>query len=149
MRSVGFPESSTGKESAGNAGDLSSIPGLGGSPGEENGCSLQYSGVENSLDCIVHKVAKSQTRLRDFHFHYEISYLKWAQKTVLHRTTGSCTSGIFKPTEHYLCIFSFFKTTSWEGKCSGRVSAENRWWSPFSSVRGFSKGMFFKNEGKA
>ena len=76
MRSVGFPESSTGKESAGNAGDLSSIPGLGGSPGEENGCSLQYSGVENSLDCIVHKVAKSQTRLRDFHFHYEISYLK-------------------------------------------------------------------------
>ena len=67
MRSVGFPESSTGKESAGNAGDLSSIPGLGGSPGEENGCSLQYSGVENSLDCIVHKVAKSQTRLSDFH----------------------------------------------------------------------------------
>ena len=74
MRSVGFPESSTGKESAGNAGDLSSIPGLGGSPGEENGCSLQYSGVENSLDCIVHKVAKSQTRLRDFHFHYDLQH---------------------------------------------------------------------------
>ena len=131
-------------KSACYAGDLSSIPGLGRSPGEEKGYPLQYSGVEKSLDCIVHGVVKSRTQLSDFHFHYEISYLKWAQKTVLHRTTGSCTSGIFKPTEHYLCIFSFFKTTSWEGKCSGRVSAENRWWSPFSSLTGFSKGIFSK-----
>ena len=76
MRSVGFPESSAGKESASNAGDLSSIPGLGGSPGEEKGYPLQYSGVENSLVCIVHRVAKSWTRLSDFHFHYAISYLK-------------------------------------------------------------------------
>ena len=38
-----------------------SIPGLGGSPGEEKGYPLQYSGLENSVDCIVHGVAKSQT----------------------------------------------------------------------------------------
>ena len=31
---------------------------------------IQYSGLENSMDCIVHGVAKSQTRLSDFHFHF-------------------------------------------------------------------------------
>ena len=49
-------------------GDLGLIPGLGRSPGEENGYLLQCSGLENSMDCIVHVVTKSQTRLRDFHF---------------------------------------------------------------------------------
>ena len=49
-------------------GDLGSIPGLGRSPGEENGYLLQYSGLENSLDCVVHGVTKSETRLSDFHF---------------------------------------------------------------------------------
>ena len=49
-------------------GDLGSIPGLGGSPGEGKGYPLQYSGLENSKDCIVPRVAKSQTRLSDFHF---------------------------------------------------------------------------------
>ena len=43
--------------------------GLGRSPGERNGYPLQYSGLENSMDCIVHGVAKSGTRLSDFHFH--------------------------------------------------------------------------------
>jgi len=47
------------KESTCNAGDLSSIPGLGRSPGEENRYPLQYSGLENSTDCIVHGVAKA------------------------------------------------------------------------------------------
>ena len=50
-----------GKESACNAGDLGSIPGLGSSPGEGNGYPLQYSGLENSTDCIVHGVAESDT----------------------------------------------------------------------------------------
>ena len=50
---MGFPDSSVGKESACNAGDPGSIPGLGRSPGEEKGYSLQYSGLENSMDCIV------------------------------------------------------------------------------------------------
>ena len=49
--------------------DTGSIPGFGRSPGEGNGYPLQYSGLENSMDCIVHGVAKSQTRLNDFHFH--------------------------------------------------------------------------------
>ena len=43
-------------------------PGLGRSPGEKNGYPLHYSGLENSMDCIVHEVAKSWTRLSDFHF---------------------------------------------------------------------------------
>ena len=58
---LGFPYGSAGKESACNVGDLGSIPGLGRSPGEGKGYSLQYSGLENSTDCIVHGVAKSQT----------------------------------------------------------------------------------------
>ena len=66
--SLGFPGGSAGKESACNAGDLGSVPGLGRSPGEGKGYPLQYFGLENSMDCIVHVVAKSQTQLSDFHF---------------------------------------------------------------------------------
>ena len=62
---MGFPDSSIGKESACNEG---SIPESGRLPGEGIGYPLQYSGLENSMDCIVHRVAKSQTRLSDFHF---------------------------------------------------------------------------------
>ena len=51
---IGFPCGSAGKESAWNAGDLGSIPGLGRSPGEGKGYPLRCSGVENSMDCIVH-----------------------------------------------------------------------------------------------
>ena len=64
-----FPCGSAGKESTCSAGDLGSIPGLGRSPGEGNGYPLQYSGLENSMDCIVHVVTKSWTWLSDFHFH--------------------------------------------------------------------------------
>ena len=49
---------------------MGSIPGLGRSPGEGNGYPLQYSGLGNSMDCIVQGVAKSWTRLSDFHFHF-------------------------------------------------------------------------------
>ena len=56
-----FPRSSGGKESACNAGDSCLIPGLRRSPREGKGYSLQYSGLENSMDCIVHGVASSQT----------------------------------------------------------------------------------------
>ena len=62
-----FPSGSAGKESAYNVGDLGSIPGLGRFPGEGKGYPLQYSGLENSMDCIVLGVAKSQTWLSDFH----------------------------------------------------------------------------------
>ena len=60
---------SAGKESTCNVGDLDLIPGLGISPGEEKGYSLQYSGLENFMDCIVHGVTKSRTQLSYFHFH--------------------------------------------------------------------------------
>ena len=58
---LGLPAGSAGKESACNVGDLGLIPGLGRAPGEGNGYPLQYSGLENSMDCIVHRVAKSGT----------------------------------------------------------------------------------------
>ena len=66
--SLGFPGGSAGKESTYNAEDLGSIPGLGRSPGEGKDYPLQYFGLENSMDCLVHEVAKSRTRLSDFHF---------------------------------------------------------------------------------
>ena len=65
---LGFPCGSAGKEYTSNAGDLGSIPGLGRSPGEGKGYPLQYSGLENPMDCIVHGVAKSHTGMSDFHF---------------------------------------------------------------------------------
>ena len=58
---MGFPRGSAGKESVRHAGDLASVPGLGRSPGEEKGSPIQYSGLENSMDCMVHGVTKSQT----------------------------------------------------------------------------------------
>ena len=62
---LSFPGGSTGKQSGCNAGDLGLIPGLGRSPGEGK----VDSGLENSMDCIVHGVTKSRTRLSNFHFH--------------------------------------------------------------------------------
>ena len=59
---------SAGKESTCNAGDLGSIPGLGRFPGEGKGYPFQYSGLENSIYCTVHGVAKSWTWLSNFHF---------------------------------------------------------------------------------
>ena len=64
---------------------LGSVPGLGRSPGEGKGYPPQYSGLENSMECIVHGVAKSRTLLSDFHFSLE----KW---TVTH-TYSVCVSG--------------------------------------------------------
>ena len=62
---LGLPGGLDGKESACNVGDLSSIAGLGRSAGEGNSYPLQYSGLENSMDDIVHGVTKSQTGLSD------------------------------------------------------------------------------------
>ena len=62
--SIGLPGGSDGKESARNAGDPGSIPGLGQSPGEGNGNPLQYSWLENPTDrgawrTVVHRVTES------------------------------------------------------------------------------------------
>ena len=62
MLLMGFPGGSDGKESACNADDLGSIPGLGRSPGEGKRYPLQYSGLENSMDCIVHGGHKESDR---------------------------------------------------------------------------------------
>ena len=81
---LGFSCGSAGKESAYNAGHLGSIPGLGRSPGEGKGYQLQYSGLENSMDCIVHGVTKSQKQLSDFHFHFMV-LTKIKRQATIHR----------------------------------------------------------------
>ena len=68
---IPFPGGSEVKASASNAGDVSSIPGSGRSPGEGNDNPLQYSCLENPMDgeawwATVHGVVKSRTRLSDF-----------------------------------------------------------------------------------
>ena len=66
---LGFPDSSVGKECACNAGDPCLTPELGRSPGAGKGYPLQCSGLENSMDCIVHGVTERRTGLSNFHFH--------------------------------------------------------------------------------
>ena len=66
----GFPCGSAGKESACTVGDLGSIPGLGRSPGERKGYPLQYSGLENSMDCMVHGSQRIGHNWMTFTFNY-------------------------------------------------------------------------------
>ena len=75
ISNLGIPGGSDSKESACNAGDPGSIPGSGRSPGDGNGCPLQYSCLKNSMDrgvwqAIVHGIAKTQ--LSDWHFHFSL-----------------------------------------------------------------------------
>ena len=97
----GFPGGSACKESACNVGDLSSIPGLGRFPGE--GISsrkhpLQYSGLENSMDCIVLGFAKNQTWFSNFHFQDDSKY---------------CYIYIFFLTDTSKCLMYVFFVTCW------------------------------------
>ena len=71
---LGFLCGSDGKESACKAGDLGSILGLGRFSGEGKGYPLQYSELENAMDCIVRGVTKSQIRLSDFHLHFFFTF---------------------------------------------------------------------------
>ena len=82
MGPLGFPDGSDGKASAYNTADPGSIPGLGRFPGEGNGNPLQYSCLEDPVDweawwATVHGVAKSQTQLSDFTFHFSIDFNDW------------------------------------------------------------------------
>ena len=91
LLTVGFSCGSAGKESPCNAGYLGSIPALGRSPGEGKGYPLQYSGLENSMDYTVHGVAKSQTRLSDFHFHFYVNCI-------------DITKDVFVTLHNFLCL---------------------------------------------
>ena len=90
---------SAGKESTCNVGDLGSIPGLGRPPGEGKDYPLQYSGLENSIDCIVHGVAKSWTCQSHFHFHFPVflpgklhgQFTRWDWWPAVHEVTKSRT----------------------------------------------------------
>ena len=110
LTSVGFPCGSAGKESACNVGDLGLIPGLGRSPGEGKGYPLQYSGLENSMDCIVHGVAKSWTELSDFHFtllHFAHPYMTTGKTIALSRRTfvGKVISLLFNMLSRFIIAF--------------------------------------------
>ena len=72
------------------------IPGLGRSPGEGKGHPLQYSGLENTMDCVVHGIAKSQTRLSDFHFHF-----LYSRQSDRHRDK-------WKTLRHHPCLQTIF-----------------------------------------
>ena len=63
-------------------GGLGSIPGLGRSSGEGKGYALQYSDLENSMECIVHGVPKGGTQLSDFHFHFLYRKVQRAQSYI-------------------------------------------------------------------
>ena len=102
-----FPGGSEDKASACNAGDRGSIPGLGRSPGEGNGNTLQYSCLENPMDrgawwATVHGAAKSRTRLRDFTHTFSIcptlSFPYCVHKSILYIcVSNSC------PTNKLIC----------------------------------------------
>ena len=94
----GCPGGSAGKESACDAGDLGSIPGLGRSPGEGNGYPVQYFGLESSTDCIVHGVE----RVRH----------DWATWTFTF--TWICWKALVQSSRHYGCMFKFAADTSAE-----------------------------------
>ena len=77
---MGFLGGSEVKASACNAGDLGSIPGLGRSPGEGKGYPLWYSGLEYSMDCIVHGVPMRPIGLSNFHFQCSLQKVKEGTK---------------------------------------------------------------------
>ena len=101
---LGFPCGSAGKESTCNVGGLGLIPELGRSPGERKGYPLQYSGLENSMGCIVHGVAKNQTWLSDFHFYFQGLYkFGWDEGSRLHPGRGrGMVSSFWAPTLDWL-----------------------------------------------
>ena len=77
----------------GDAGDVGSVPGLGRSPGEGKGYPLQYSGLENSMDCVVYGVEKSWTRLSDFHLHFSDGHLQIPRLSASPETVRGLPSG--------------------------------------------------------
>ena len=106
-----FPDSSVGKESTCNAGDLGSIPGLERGPGEEKGYPLQYSDLENSMDYTVHGVTKRSQGCSDKTEQVSLSpFLRFT--CACYQTPSPVSTGITAP--HILTvtlIFNFFCIT--------------------------------------
>ena len=105
-----FPGGSDGKRSICNMGDLGLIPGLEISPGEGNGYSLQYSGLENSMDrgawrATVHGVAKSRTWLSNFHFYFSYDVKRKQAKKL--KKTLPVAGGIGKEVYFYFISFPY------------------------------------------
>ena len=96
------------KEPICNAGDLGSIPGLGRSPGEGKGYPLQYSGLEDSLNCIVPGVAKIWTRLRDFHLLFTYCYALFLN------SRSKCSEADSLKLQDPLSTLSTSSSVSWE-----------------------------------
>ena len=94
---LGLLCSSAGKESTCNVGDLGSIPGLGRSPGEGKRYPLQYSGLKNSMNYIVHGVAKSRTQGSDFQFHFLSLYIYIYTHTHTHTHTHTYRVRVWVP----------------------------------------------------
>ena len=154
----GFPDSSAGKESTCNAGDLGSIPGLGRSPGEGTGYPLQCSGLENSMDCIVYGVSKSRTRLSDFCFHWCFAeplvghlFLPFSRKQAELRCDLKLS---WDATWSYAeLVMSLMKSaepvspSKHQGPTGWRKRSQGEGWSHFLSVKGTLHG--FKTEFKS
>ena len=120
----GFSGSSAGKEYACNAGDLGSIPGLGISPGEGSSYSLQYSGLENSMDFIVDTVAKSRTWLSDCHFQFSVKP-NWFSEIIKLSHGWLSLQFFFSSLGYYLLVYLYLPSTpiclslpSWDTKSS-------------------------------
>ena len=116
---LGFLCGSAGKESACNVGDLGSIPGLGKSLGEGKGYPLQYSSLENSMDCTVREL-QSQIQLSDFHlFTYRCGLKLNIQKTKI-MASGPITSWEIDGETMSDVIFLGSKITA-DGDCSHEI----------------------------
>ena len=126
--SLSFPCGSSGKESTCNRPGL--IPGLGRSPGEGKGYPLQYSGLENSMDCIVHGVAKSQTWLSDFH---SLTHLLLGRKAMTNLNSILKSRDITLPTRVHIVKAMVFPVVrygyeSWTiKKADHRIDALELW----------------------
>ena len=126
-----FPCGSAGKEFACNSEELGSIPELGWSPGEGKGCPLQYSGLENTVDCIVHGVTKNQTQLSDFHWQIKglqpcTENIQWQE----HMQRSWCGIRIESSTETNSCLWPLGEmdmeggwpsTAFWEAGCNSSL----------------------------
>ena len=126
---MSFLDSSIGKEFTCNAGDPSSIPGLGRSPGEGKGYPLQYSGLENYTDCIVYGVAESDKTERLSQRVVEPS--QW--NTGKPFSSEPAMQLVLKNNSCY--YFKEKKKKLWKGKICQRSSSRHHQWEQYLKTR--------------